>query len=128
MYIFVKDLKKGQVDGTEVELRYKQELEHKLREQQKQSEEDSRWLAEEENNLVSLYDFFFHNGTWQESLPNKLKAQIVVPCHCHCIFSNHRIRHNLLNVSIFRFRLYDWRLFHFQENTIQYLSVMFYIV
>lgn len=40
------------MDGTEVELRYKQ-LEDKLREQQKQSEEDSRWLAEEESNLVS---------------------------------------------------------------------------
>ncbi|ODM93769.1 Focal adhesion kinase 1 [Orchesella cincta] len=39
------------VDGNELELRYKQELEHKLREQQKQSEEDGKWLAEEENNL-----------------------------------------------------------------------------
>ncbi|XP_035705988.1 focal adhesion kinase 1 isoform X4 [Folsomia candida] len=45
-----KDLKNRSLDGTEVELRYKQ-LEDKLREQQKQSEEDSRWLAEEESNL-----------------------------------------------------------------------------
>lgn len=40
-------------DGGDVELRYKQELEQKLRDQQKQSEEDGKWLAEEENNLVS---------------------------------------------------------------------------
>jgi len=40
------------VDGNDLELRYKQELEQKLREQQKQSEEDGKWLAEEENNLV----------------------------------------------------------------------------
>jgi len=46
-------MKKG-LEGADVELRYKQELEHKLREQQKQSEEDSKWLAEEENNLVRL--------------------------------------------------------------------------
>ncbi|XP_035706002.1 focal adhesion kinase 1 isoform X8 [Folsomia candida] len=46
----IADLKNRSLDGTEVELRYKQ-LEDKLREQQKQSEEDSRWLAEEESNL-----------------------------------------------------------------------------
>ena len=33
-------------------MRYKKELEQKLKEQQKQSEEDGRWLQEEENNLV----------------------------------------------------------------------------
>lgn len=41
-------------ESFEYEHRYKQELERKLRDQQKQSEEDSRWLAEEENNLVSV--------------------------------------------------------------------------
>ena len=38
-------------------MRYKYELEQKLREQQKQSEEDGRWLAEEENNLVGYASF-----------------------------------------------------------------------
>lgn len=48
-----QDLTTRSTDSSDMELRYKQELEHKLREQQKQSEEDGRWLAEEENNLVS---------------------------------------------------------------------------
>lgn len=39
-------------DGNDVELRYKHELEQKLRDQQIRSEEDGKWLAEEENNLV----------------------------------------------------------------------------
>ena len=49
----MQDLKSKNMDNAELELRYKQEFEQKLRVQQKQSEEDSRWLAEEENNLVS---------------------------------------------------------------------------
>ncbi|CAG7731842.1 unnamed protein product [Allacma fusca] len=46
-----KDPKMGTDNTSDVEMRYKYELEQKLREQQKQSEEDGRWLAEEENNL-----------------------------------------------------------------------------
>ncbi|CAG7731841.1 unnamed protein product [Allacma fusca] len=45
------DPKMGTDNTSDVEMRYKYELEQKLREQQKQSEEDGRWLAEEENNL-----------------------------------------------------------------------------
>lgn len=34
-------------------------LEQRLKQQQLESEEDSRWLAEEEINLVSIFPLFF---------------------------------------------------------------------
>lgn len=46
----------GAVGSLELEHRL---LEQRLRQQQKQSEEDSRWLAEEEINLVRLFSFCF---------------------------------------------------------------------
>lgn len=51
---------------TSLDMNYKSQLnaqllEQRLLQQQKESEEDSRWLAESETNLVSLYSIFFKN-------------------------------------------------------------------
>jgi focal adhesion kinase 1 len=43
-------------DSSQLDLEMEQQLlEQRLRQQQRESEEDGRWLAEEETNLVSLF-------------------------------------------------------------------------
>lgn len=49
----------GGGDSGQLDLELEQQfLEQRLRQQQRESEEDGRWLAEEETNLVSLYFHF----------------------------------------------------------------------
>lgn len=46
----------GGGDSSQLDLEMEQQLlEQRLRQQQRESEEDGRWLAEEETNLVSLF-------------------------------------------------------------------------
>jgi hypothetical protein len=46
----------GGGDGGQLDLETEQQLlEQRLRQQQRESEEDGRWLAEEETNLVSSF-------------------------------------------------------------------------
>jgi hypothetical protein len=54
----------GGGDSGQLDLELEQQLlEQRLLQQQRESEEDGRWLAEEETNLVSLY---FHYKQYYE--------------------------------------------------------------
>jgi hypothetical protein len=53
----------GGGDSGQLDLEFERQLlEQRLRQQQRESEEDGRWLAEEETNLVSLYFLNKHNN------------------------------------------------------------------
>lgn len=54
----------ARVETTDHVLTEQELLERRLKEQQKQSEEDSKWLLEKETNLVSHHSYSFHANVY----------------------------------------------------------------